>query len=96
MIVNIEAMMNVGRAIGQNNFKMILPEGSKLSDLLKSIKLQEKGNAYELMVGEDGHLDSHYTVLLNEEQVDDRTLDREIKDHDLLIMMDTVHTGTII
>ena len=60
MFVRVEALLNVGRALGRNNFDVLLPEGFKLSDLLKAIKVPGKGTVYEMMIDENGHLDSHY------------------------------------
>ncbi|HPX56101.1 MAG TPA: hypothetical protein P5244_14460 [Syntrophales bacterium] len=91
MFVRVEALLNVGRALGRNNFDVLLPEGFKLSDLLKAIKVPGKGTVYEMMIDENGHLDSHYDLELNDQRIHEDMLDKELKEHDLIIMSDIIH-----
>ncbi|MBN1546128.1 MAG: MoaD/ThiS family protein [Syntrophaceae bacterium] len=91
MIVTVEALMNLGRALGWNNREFSLPDGSKLKDLLKAIEVPGKGNVYEMIVGADGKLDDHYTLMLDEHYINEGTFDREMRDRDRLVMIDTVN-----
>jgi len=90
MLVSIGAILNVRKVLGWGEKVMELPEGSTLGDWLKAIKLPEKGNVYELMVGKEGHLDAHYRMYLDEIRVVEGMLDVPIKDHDRLVLMDAV------
>jgi len=90
MLVSIGAILNVRKVLGWGEKVMQLPEGSTLEDWLKAIKLPEKGNVYELMVGKEGHLDAHYRMYLDEKRIGDGMLDVPIKDHDRLVLMDAV------
>jgi len=90
MLVSIGAILNVRKILGWGERVMELPEGSTLGDWLKAIKLPEKGNVYELMIGKEGHLDAHYRMYLDEKRIGDGMLDVPIKDHDRLVLMDAV------
>jgi len=89
MFVSVGAILNLRRMLGWDNQSLALQEGSKLRDVLKSIKIPGKGSAFEYMVDKEGHLDDHYQLYLNERQVSDTMLDSEVHDHDRLVMMDT-------
>mgnify|MGYP000903957146 CR=1 FL=1 len=53
MFVSVGAILNLRRMLGWDNQSLALQEGSKLRDVLKSIKIPGKGSAFEYMVDKE-------------------------------------------
>jgi hypothetical protein len=91
MKVTVGALLSVRRLLGWHNLEMELPEGATIADWLKAIKVPGAGNAFDLMIMENGEINRKYMIMYDQVRIGDDMLNIVIKDGDRLVLLDYMY-----
>jgi hypothetical protein len=95
MKVTVGAILGVRRLLGWSNIEMVLPDGAKITDWLKAIKVPEAGTAFDLMVMENGKISPKYMIMYDKVRIADDMLGITVKEGDRLVLLDFLHVPSI-
>ncbi len=95
MKVTVGAILGVRRLLGWHNTEMVLPEGATLGDWLKAIEVPGVGSAFDLMVMENGKVNSKYMIVYNQVRIGEEMLNAPAKENDRLVLMDFLHVPSL-
>ncbi|MBN1547309.1 MAG: MoaD/ThiS family protein [Syntrophaceae bacterium] len=95
MKVTVGAILGVRRLLGWHNVDMVLPDGATISDWLKAIKVPNAGSIFDLMIMENGKINSKYMIVYNRVTIGDQMLDIVVKENDRLVLMDSLHVPSL-
>ncbi len=95
MKVTVGAILGVRRMVGWSNLEMVLPEGATVADWLKAIQVPGVGNAFDLMIMDNGKVNSKYMIMLNKFRIGEEMLDTAVKADDRLVLMDFLHVPSL-
>ncbi|HOO39941.1 MAG TPA: hypothetical protein PK425_06895 [Syntrophales bacterium] len=95
MKVTVGAILGVRRLLGWHNIEMVLPEGATVGDWLKAIKVPSGGNAFDLLIMENGKISPKYMVIYNKIRIGEEMLDAAVKENDRLVLMDFLHVPSL-
>jgi hypothetical protein len=95
MKVTVGAILGVRRLVGWSNLEMVLPDGATVTDWLKAIKVPDAGNAFDLMIMDNGKINSKYMIMLNKFRIGEDMLGASVKADDRLVLMDSMHVPSL-
>ena len=95
MKVTVGAILGVRRLLGWHNVEMVLSDGTTIGDWLKAIKVPGAGTAFDLMIMDNGKINSKYMIMYDQVRIADDMLDIAVKEGDRLVLMDFLHVPSL-
>jgi len=95
MKVTVGAILGVRRLLGWSNLEMVLPDGAKITDWLKAIKIPGAGSAFDLMIMDNGKINPKYMIMYEKVRIADDMLGITVKEGDRLVLLDFLHVPNL-